>query len=251
MKKYVVLTLLCIIFGIITNAQTLPNGVYSDNSKYGYFICIKNDTVLYHSSSTSWYMGTYQFMNKKYYFNDNLLLGKNAYIEKESCSTDSIEIKFICKYQHILLGAPMVDSTIYEGESDFYYTYHNEWKFESRDQEGIHISKGTLSQEDLSNGFLLVEGGWLSGFQDYFNIPLEYGTRYTLKHKYYRFNPIIILEKINGKRDYILYDKNNNKLLVTHEITKDNSYTNTYPYYSPNCDSCFNAFKNRFPDLFK
>lgn len=251
MKKYVILTLLCIIFSVTANAQALPNGVYTQNPDYGSFICIKNDTILYQSSNIDWYMGTYQFLDGRYYLNDNILLGKNAYIEKDACSPDSIEIKCICKYQHIRIGAPMVDSTIYEGESDFFRIITNENSFCARNSTIIFISKEQISNEELSDGYIFEESGKMSGFVDYFNIPLEYGTRYTFKHMYYRFRPIIILEKITSKHDYLLYDKNNKKILVTHEVTKDKSYTNTYPYYSPNCDSCFTAFKNRFPLLFE
>jgi len=250
MKKHVILTLLCIVLGVIANAQILPNGVYTQNPNYGSFICIKNDTILYNFSRTSWYLGTYQFMDGKYYLNDNMLLGKNAYIEKETCSPDSIEIKCICKYQHFIIDAPMVDSTIYEGESDFFRIITNENTFCALNSTIIFISREQISNEELSDGYIYEESGKMSGFFDYFNIPFEFGTRYVFRQKYFHFKPIMI-DGIEKDSDYLRYDKKHNLIIATHGIRRINMYSNRYPYYSPNCDSCITAFKNRFPDLFK
>ena len=245
MKKCFLLSLLFLIFNITILAQHIDNGVYANGPDY--FLCAKNDTIFYHFGSIDWYLGTYKFEDNKYYYGQNLLFGKNAFIEKEPCSPDSIEIKLICKYRNGVFGAPQKDSTIYEGESDFYYILINDLRFESRDKKGIKIPKGQLSEEELSSGFLMVEGALLSGFQDYFDFPLEYGTRYIIKHKYYKFRPCTTFEK---PYEYFTIKKEKNDLWFKENNPMCDLYTKL-KYVSPNVDSCFNEFKNRFPLLFE
>ena len=250
MKKCFLLSLLFLIFNITILAQHIENGVYANGPDY--FLCVKNDTILNHFGGVFWYLGTYKFEDNKYYYGQNLLFGKNAFIEKEPCSPDSIEIKLICKYRIGTFGAPQQDSTIYEGESDFYYMSFNRTyrlKYESRDKKGIKIPKGQLSEEELSSGFLMVEGGLLSGFQDYFDFPLEHGIRYIIKHKYYKFEPCTIFEK---PYEYftIKIKKEKNELWFKENNPMCDQYTKLQ-YVSPNVDSCFNELKNKFPLLFE
>lgn len=252
MKKYVILTLLCIVFGMSTNAQAIPNGVYAYGYKNHYVFCVKNDTILEYNQydGLDSYMGTYQFKDNKYYLSKNLLFGKNAILEKEPCSTDSIYIKMICKYQIQVFDGPMTDSTIYESESDFYSVSFGNRRFESHDKKGIFIPKGQLSQVELNNGFLFEENSWMmSCFRDYFSFPLEYGTRYIIKQNYFKFRPNTIFGTAN---DYYLFKfkKRNEEIWFKYNCLMCEEYEKL-EYISPNCDSCFTAFKNRFPDLFK
>ena len=244
MKKIAIISLLFLIFNVTSYSQDIKNGVYAND--HDNFICIKNDTLFYHWWRT-YYLGPYKFEDGKYYFGKNALLGMNAFVEKETCSPDSIEIKMICKYQHFIFGEPLEDSTVYEGESDFYYICIDDWVFQSRNKKGINIPKGQLSDRELSIGFV-IEGGMLSGFQDYFDFPLEYGTRYIIKQKYYNsFYPFLF---IGNNRDYFTIEFNKNKNELSY---KRNCPMCSYElkYVSPNVDSCFNEFKNRFPLLFE
>lgn len=246
MKKIAIISLLFLVFNVTSYSQDIKNGVYAND--YDNFICIKNDTLFYHWCRT-YYLGPYKFEDGKYYFGKNALLGMNAFVEKETCSPDSIEIKMICKYQHFIFGAPLEDSTVYEGESDFYYICIDDWVFQSRNKKGINIPKGQLSEEELSVGFL-IEGGMFSGFQDYFDFPLEYGTRYIIKQKYYKsFHPRL---SIGDNKDYLkIKFKNKGKELWYKTSSPNWEKYVKLNYVSPNVDSCFNEFKNRFPLLFE
>ena len=248
MKKIAIISLLFLVFNVTSYSQDIKNGVYAND--YDDVICIKNDTIFYHWSRT-YYLGPYKLEDGKYYFGKNALLGMNAFVETEPCSPDSIEIKMIDKYQIIPIGAPMRDSTIYEGESDFYYIIINDWEFESRNMEGIKIPQGVSSEEELSSGFFMISAGWhLSGFQDYFDFPLEYGTRYIIKQKYYKsFYPRL---SIGDNKDYLkIKFKNKGKELWYKTSSPNWDKYVKLKYVSPNVDSCFNEFKNRFPLLFE
>ena len=245
MKKITILSLFCLLFSLASYSQDIKEGVYTNDNT---FLCIYNDTIFYNWEHF-WYLGPYEFEDGKYYFGKNTLLGMNAFVEKEPCSPDSIEIKMICKYQHIYFDSPIEDSTIYEGESDFYYILINDWIFESRNKKGINIPKEQLSKEELSIGFL-IEGGMLSGFQDYFDFPLEYGTRYIIKQKYYQsFHPWL---SIGDNKDYLKIKFENKGKELWYKTSNPNCdrYIKLN-YVSPNVDSCFNEFKNRFPLLFE
>lgn len=247
MKKYrFLITTLFVLLNTVTSAQIIDAGLYICGNT---FICVYNDTIsMKYMDSGVWYKGAYKLIDNHIILEDNILLGKNASIEKEQCSPDSIKISFICKYQNVVLGAPMRDTTIYEGESDFYFIWLNDLKFESHDKHGIYITKEQVQQKEISSGFLLVESGsCLSGFQDYFSFPLEYGIHYTIKQKYYQtFHPLIINAKYKMPFD-IDYDLSKKEITIYHM----NHQISKYIYVGQNCDSCFNELKNRFPLLFE
>lgn len=234
---------------MISYSQDIKDGVYTYGYKNHYIMCIKNDTI-FQLESKNGYLGTYKFKDNKYYWGQNLLFDRNAIIDREICSPDSIEIRIIDKYKIHVFGGPDTDSTIYEGESDFYSIWINNKQFTSRNMEGIKISKGQLSEEELSKGFFMYEEGWhMSVFEGFFSFPLEYGTRYILKQIYYDFRPTRVFEsskyyftiKIEKGSKDIWYRESNS---MYKEYVKLN-------YVSPNVDSCFNEFKNRFPLLFE
>lgn len=242
-KHSAFITILFVLISLSLDAQKIEPGFYKCENSYVY---IEADTIIMKCMDSFWYKGPFQLLDNNIILGNNVFLGKNAHIIKEECSSDSIEINFICKYQHILLDAPMLDSTIYEGESNFYSIRFNNWIFESNNN-GVRIFKGMLSQEDLSGGFLLVESGLLSGFQDYFDIPLEFGTRYIIKQKYYKhFHPFIIHGQYKMSFE-MRYDKNNCDII----IIDINNYSTLYHYEKPNCDSCIIELKNNFPLLFE
>ena len=153
MKKCFFLSLFFIVFNVSLFSQDIKNGVYAND--YDDVICIKEDTIFYHWSR-AYYLGPYKFEDGKYYFGKNALLGMNAFVEKEPCSPDSIEIKMIDKYQIIPIGAPMRDSTIYEGESEFFRIIINGISIISQDTKGMLISKGQLTDDELTSGFFLA-----------------------------------------------------------------------------------------------
>lgn len=245
-KHHIIITTIFVLLNTIIYAQSIEPGLYKCANT---FIYVEGDTILMnYANSNCLYKGLYSMIDTSIILKENVLLGKNAYIETETCPPDRIEINFICKYQHTLLGAPMVDTAIYEDESDFYYIQLNDWRFESHDKTGIYIIQGQLTQEVLSSGFLLIEAGLcLSGFQDYFNIPLKYGTRYIIKQKYFHsYHPLIINSKY--KMSFNMYygkiNRNITILNINDQLTK-------YQYVSPNCDSCTTELNNKFPLLFE
>lgn len=97
----------------------------------------------------------------------------------------------------------------------------------------------------------------MSGFQDYFDFPLEYGTRYIIKQKYYRvFHPFLFVgdsKVFNSEyKDYLkIKFKNKGKELLYKTSSPNWDKYVKLEYISPNVDSCFTEFKNRFPLLFK
>ena len=104
MKKHAIISLLFLVLNLTSYSQDIKNGVYAND--HDDVICIKNDTLFYHWCRM-YYLGSYKFEDGKYYFGKNALLGMNAFVEKEPCSPDSIEIKMIDKYQIIPIGAPI------------------------------------------------------------------------------------------------------------------------------------------------
>ena len=255
MKKHAIISLLFLVLNLTSYSQDIKNGVYAND--HDDVICIKNDTLFYHWWRM-YYLGSYKFEDGKYYFGKNALLGMNAFVEKEPCSPDSIEIKMIDKYQIIPIGAPMRDSTIYEGESEFFRIIINGISIKSQDTKGMLISKGQLTDDELTSGFFLESSGWhMSGFQDYFDFPLEYGTRYIIKQKYYRvFHPFLCVGDSNvfnsEYKDYLkIKFKNKGKELLYKTSSPNWDKYVKLEYISPNVDSCFTEFKNRFPLLFE
>jgi len=234
---------------ILSNAQ-IKNGMYKSpysNSADNDFICINGDTItICRWNYKACFKGAYQLKDDKICLSENILLGKNAYITKEKCSPDSIELRLITKHKHYLLGMPSNDTNIYEYESNLYTMIINKTPLISRDTNGIYIAKGQLTDEVLANGFLFDDSG--AGFQDYFTLPLEYGTRYIVKHKYHEFSPSIINEKYASSFVF-LYDYENNRIVIKKNYRDRNS--EIYDYINTNCDSCFNEIKNRFPLLFE
>lgn len=238
-KKFIILSII-ITFSSILNAQHIKNGVYANRNE---LLCIQGDTMLYYHDSY-WYKGPYIINADTLYWNKNILLGRNASITKEKCSQDSIELKLITKHKHYLIGMPSNDTNIYEYESDIYAMFINKTHLVSRHASGIYIAKGQFSDQILSSGFLLDDSG--AGFTDCFNFPLEYGTRYIVKQKYYKFRPIIVY-----LNDYKIIKYNEMDMVIMLKWTPEDKYHTTLKYVSPNCDSCFKEFKNRFPLLFE
>ena len=240
MKKIIVLTLFSAVINIELYSQHIANGCYTNGNEY---ICIKGDTILYRDG---WYLykGKFTIEQNLLYWGDNILRGKNVHIIKENCSPDSIELRLITKHKHYLLGMPSSDTNIYEYESDIYTMYLNKTSLVSRDTSGIYIAKGQFSDNILSNGFFLNDSG--AGFLDYFSSPLEYGTRYIIKQKYYEFRPIINHTNTCGFLKY--YDKSKE---IMFKWSLDNEYYTKLKYVSSNVDSCFNELKNKFPLLFE
>ena len=149
MKKITILSLFCLLFSLASYSQDIKEGVYTNDNT---FLCIYNDTIFYNRERFL-YLGPYKIEDGKYYFGKNALLGMNAFVEKEPCSPDSIEIKMVDKYQIVSLGAPMRDSTIYEDESDFFRIIINGKDIKSQDTKGILIYKGQLTDDELTSGF--------------------------------------------------------------------------------------------------
>lgn len=240
MKKFLILTLFSAVINIELYSQHINNGCYTNGYEY---LCIKGDTILYRDG-LYWYMGKFTIEQNLVYWGDNILRGKNVHIIKENCSPDSIELRLITKHKHYLLGMPSSDTNIYEYESDIYTMYLNKTSLVSRDTSGIYIAKGQFSDDVLTNVFFLNDSE--AGFLDYFSFPLEYGTRYIIKQKYYEFRPIINHTNIYGFLKY--YDKSKG---IMFKWSLDDEYNTKLKYVSSNVDSCFNELKNRFPLLFE
>ena len=247
LSKITILLLLCLVLSLISCSQHIKNGVYS--SKYEY-LCVRNDTLLYCDNSM-WYMGPYKLLDNRVFLANNELLGRNAIITGEQCDKDTIELRLITKFKHYVFGGPDTDTTIYQDESPLYQIVINKTMLRSRDKEGIFITHGQFSQEELSTmGFWAFDEGNLSGFQDYFNIPLEFGTRYIVKQIYHDFSPLLINEQ-HQQFPEIKYNKNNKKFTITYHYQERDDLITKLRYVSPNVDSCFNEFKNKFPLLFE
>lgn len=247
MKTKHIILLFLLLAHVLLNAQNIKNGMYKNsyaNSTYADYICINNDTItICFFNYKSCFKGSYQLKDNQIYLSENALLGRNANIIKEKCSPDSIEIRLVTKHKHYLIGMPSNDTNIYEYESDLYTMLINNTPLISIDTSGIYIAKGQFSDQILSSGFLLDDSG--AGFTDYFNFPLEYGTRYIIKQKYYNFRPSVINNEYTPSFIY-LYD--DNRIIV--KSFNDINFI-IYENASTNCDSCFNELKNRFPLLFE
>lgn len=250
MNKKLLVTSIFLIISIFSNAQSVKNGIYKHNystKTNNDYICINNDTIII----CLWnyklcFMGAYKSKDNQLCLSGNTLLGKNVFITKEKCSPDSIELRLITKHKHYLLGMPSSDTNIYEYESDIYTMYLNKTSLVSRDTSGIYIAKGQFSDDALTNGFFLNDSG--SGFFDYLSVPLEYGTRYIIKHKYYEFRPSVITKGFAPAFIY-LYDYDNYRIIIK-ESNEDKNFV-IYEYKNDSCNSCFNELKNRFPLLFE
>lgn len=240
MKKNILSIILIIICHLTIISQNIDQGLYSNGYEY---LCIHHDTILY-NDGLYWYKGACKIEKNRLYFGHNVLCGKNASITKENCSKDSIELKLVTKHKHYLIGMPSNDTNIYVYESDIYAMYLNKTHFVSRNTNGIYIAKGQFSDQILSRGFMLDDSG--AGFTDYFNIPLEYGTRYIVKQKYYGFRPLIIYTK-----DYGIIKYNEKKKELKFKLSSKDKHYTRLKYISNNVDSCFNELKNRFPLLFE
>lgn len=238
MIKKIFLALSLLVFvSIVLSAQQIKNGFYTNGNVC---LCLSNDTITYHNDFY-WFKGTYTIVNNKLYWGNNVLLGKNAYIVKENCAKDSIEVSLITKYK----GYSIHDTIIYQDESDYYNMTINNKPIIASNKDGMNIAKGDFSQEELSVGFYINDSG--RGFTDYFPITLEYGTRYIIKQKYYKFRPI---PEYGSMNNYSIIKYRNNEILFKYSPSYEKRYT-TLKYISPNCDSCFNELKNKFPLLFE
>lgn len=249
MKKVQFLSVVILILtNVFSCAQHIENGIYS--SKHDH-LCIQNETILYSNNDISWYIGTYKILDTVILLGNNELLGKNAIITREQCNKDTIEIRLITKFKNYVFGESDIDTTIYQDESPLYQIVINKTILRSRDKEGVFITRGRISQEELSTmGFWAFDEGNLSGFQDYFNIPLEFGTRYIVKQIYHDFSPLLINEQ-NQQIPEIKYNKNNKEFIITYHNQERDDIITKFKYVTPNVDSCFNELKNRFPLLFK
>lgn len=248
MKTKHIILLFLLLTHVLLNSQNIKNGMYKNsyaNSTYADYICINNDTItICFFNYKSCFKGSYQLKDNQIYLSENALLGRNANIIKEKCSPDSIEIRLVTKHKHYLIGMPSNDTNIYEYESDLYTMLINNTPLISIDTSGIYIAKGQFSDQILSRGFMLDDSG--AGFTDYFNIPLEYGTRYIVKQKYYGFRPLIIYTK-----DYGIIKYNEKKKELKFKLSSKDKHYTRLKYISNNVDSCFNELKNRFPLLFE
>lgn len=236
MIKKIILSLLLIV-SLTTYAQNIKNGVYSNGRV---FLCVNNDTITYHDDMY-WFKGTYKIEKNKLYWGKNVLLGNNAFIIKETCTKDSIEIKLITKYK----GYSIHDTIICQDESDFYKITINQKRRISRDKNGIKIAKGEFSQEELFVGFYVDDSG--RGFTDYFPVALEYGTRYIVIQKYYQFRPI---PEYGSMNEYSMIKYKDGEVLLKYSPHYEKKYT-VLKYASSDCDSCFNDLKGRYPLLFE
>ena len=248
MKKVQILSIVILILAnVFSCAQHIENGMYYSKSSH---ICVRNETLVY-SNNLSCYMGTYKILDSVILLDNNKLLGRNAIITREQCDKDTIEIRLITEFKHYVFGEPNTDTTIYQDESPLYQIVINKTILRSRDKEGIFITRGQFHQEELSTmGFWVFDEGNLSGFQDYFNIPLEFGTRYIVKQIYHDFRPLLINEQ-NQQFPEIKYNKNNKEFTITYHYQERDDLITKLQYVSPNVDSCFNELKNKFPLLFE
>ena len=236
MKKSFVLIFILHV-SMILSAQNIKTGIYTNGSQC---LCIKYDTLIYHDD-LYWFKGTYKIANNKLYWGRNVLLGLNANIIQEKCSQDSIEIRLITKH----IGYDTRDTTIYQDESFLYDITINNKSMASRSSSGIYIAKGQFEQFELDSGFHVNDSG--HGFTDFFVIPLKYGTRYVIIQKYYQFRPI---PEYGGMKDYSLIKYKNGNVLLKYSPSYERHFT-TLKYISPNCDSCINELRNKFPLLFE
>lgn len=243
-KQIILLTLL-LFLNVSILAQSIQNGVYSNENK---FVCIKNDTILRYDGMF-WYKGTFEIKNNKMYFLNNELLGKNTIIEDKHCGFDTIAFKLTTKTKHYIFGEPDYDTTVYDVESSLFTIAIGDSVFHAKKTIGVLITKEHLSQEQPTHRVWVYDEGSFSGFQDFLNIPCEFGKCYMIKQKYHDFRPSLISYDYNDSC-IIHYDKKNGELLLNNDFSTDFQHP-VLKYVSPNCDSCFNELKNRFPLLFE
>ena len=243
--KNILLIILLIFSNVLLSAQNIKNGVYINGRQY---ICVNNDTIIRYDG-LFWYKGTFMIKNKKMFFNNNDLLGKNATITKEQCGSDTIEFKLTTKTKRYVFGEPDCDTNIYDIETPLYTIAIGDTVFHAKNSKGIMITKNQLSPDKLYHGIWVYDEGSLSGFQDFFDIPIEYGTCYIIKQKNHDFRPSLISYEYKDSCE-IRYDKHHRQLLLNDDFRADIPHT-PLQYISPNCDSCFNELKNRFPELFE
>ena len=232
----------CVVNTVLCS-QNIKNGMYSNGTET---ICINDDTLIMFDSNNivHFYKGKYQFIDNRIFLENNQFLGKNASIEIEPCSPDSIEIRVLSIYiTNAIMGKKCKKSIFTQDESPYYHIVLNNECLYSSKNTGIQIGKHQFNEDVLSGGFILSDDARLSGFIDYFDFPLEYGTRYIIKQQYYHFRPYMIYNKsglaltyIDGNIIETFYDKS----------------IEVFKYCGPLiCDSCFNELKNRFPLLFE
>ena len=226
-------------------SQNIENGVYTDGRN---LICINEDTIVRYDG-LFWYKGLYQITNNKLYLINNEFLGKNALITKEECGSDTIEFILTTKTKHYVFGEPDNDTTIYDVKTPLFTIVLGNTVLHAQKAKGIKITKKQLSPDDISHGVWVYDEGSLSGFQDYFNIPIEYGTKYIIKQKYYDFRPKLVTYDYKDSCE-IVYNKYKKTLSLNDDFRTDIPHP-ILKYVSPNCDSCFNELKNRFPKLFE
>lgn len=243
-KQIILLTLLHFLNVSIT-AQNIQDGVYSNENN---FVCVNSDTIIRYDGMF-WYKGTFEIKNNKLYFINNELLGKNAVIKEEQCGVDIIGFKLTTKTKHYVFGEPDNDTTVYDVEPSLFTIAIGEAAFHAKKSVGVLITKKQLPKEQLSRGIWVYDEGSFSGFQDFFNIPVEYGKRYIIKQKYHSFRPLLVNYDYKDSCE-IYYDKINGELLLNDDFRTDIPHT-VLKYISSNCDSCFNELKNKFPLLFE
>lgn len=221
----------------------MKNGVYSNGNK---IICVQNDTLVIYTKGDvcHFFKGEYRLTDNQIALGNNIFLGKNANIEKENCSPDKIEIVLKSIYiTNAVFGGRCDNPVFAQDVSPYYHIVLNDICVYSGHDNSIVIEKNQFSSTTLSNGFILSDDARLSGFIDYFDFPLEYGTRYIIIQKYFSFRPCMINQII----------KSSKKLVYQHgkiiEFFND-QHTEKYEYNTAS-DSCFNELKNRFPLLFE
>lgn len=239
--KHIFLLMLLTFSNVLLTAQKIKDGVYSNENK---IICVQDDTLVIFNKGDVCHVfkGKYRLTDNQIVLDNNIFLGKNANIVKENCSSDKIEIILKSIYITNAVFGERCDNPVFaQNESPYYHIVLNDICVYSEHGNNIVIDRSQFSDTTLSNGFILADDARLSGFVDYFDFPLEYGTRYIIIQKYFSFRPYLINQNI----------KSSKKLAYQHgniiECFND-QHTEKYEYNN-DCDSCYNILKHKFPLL--
>lgn len=216
-------------------AQKLNNGIYEGSNGY---ICVNDTTIIMDiHAHGSYFYGSYSIHDDEVVFGYNNLIGKNATINVEKCSQDSIEIKLICKYELIFEEADKYprQSMICVFYSDVTQT------IDSKDDGYIYIGLDENQNKFNIESFYVCDYVQFS-FADKFKIPLEYGTRYVISQKYTASALFL-----NGDTSWVSFKvkRHGKRIEMYHKRTK----TKEIFHYVGECDSCLEEFKKQFPGL--
>ncbi|MCQ2319545.1 MAG: hypothetical protein MJZ90_11620 [Bacteroidales bacterium] len=216
-------------------AQKPRNGIYKESDGY---ICV-SDTIIIMDIHThrSYFYGSYSIHDDEVVLGYNNLIGKNATINVEKCSQDSIEIKLICKYEIIVEEA---DKYPRQSMRCIFYS-ENTKRVDSRNDGCIYIGYDANNNEFNIDEFYIQDYVQFL-FADKFKIPLEYGTRYVISQKYTASALFL-----NGDTSWVSFKvkRHGKRIEMYHKRTK----TKEIFHYVGECDSCLEEFSKQFPGL--